>query len=94
MHRIDTEGSKNGKFYDGDPSGTDIDSATVLSADWLNAMQDEICSVITADGRKLRKEDSGQMIEIIRDYLNPVIKAVNLILTDLKYNEVAKLKEI
>lgn len=94
MHRIDTEGNKNGKFYDGDPSGTDIKEATVLDANWLNAVQEEICSVIRADGSKLKKENHTQLLETIRKHLNPVVKTLNIIIDKLYTGEFEKLKEI
>lgn len=95
MHRIDSEGNKEGQFYDGDPSGTDIENATVLNAPWLNSVQEEICNVITADGSKLNKGDHAQLIETIRRYLNPAIKAVNDLVKKLKYDdEIQLLKEI
>ena len=95
MHRIDTDGNKDGKFYDGDPSGTDIENATVLNALWLNSVQEEICNVITADGSKLNKKDQTQLIETIRRYLNPAVRVVNELVKKLKYDdEIQLLKEI
>ena len=95
MHRIDTEGNKEGQFYDGDPSGTDIENATVINAPWLNSVQEEICNVITADGTKLSKESQNQLMEAIRRYLNPAIKAVNALIVAGRYEEeIEKPKEI
>lgn len=94
MHRIDTEGNKNGKFFDGDPSGTDIENATVINAPWLNAVQEEICNVITADGSNLKKEDQTQLIETIRRYLNPAIRTLNTIIEKLYKDEIETLQEI
>ena len=65
MHRIDTQGNKKGRFYDGDPSGTDIKGATVLDASWLNAVQEEICGVISSGGMKLEKGKNDQLVAAI-----------------------------
>ena len=95
MHRIDTEGNKNGKFYDGDPLGTDIKEATVLDASWLNAVQEELCNVIGVDGTKPVKGDNAQLIEAIKRYLNPAIAAINQLIVKGQYeNEITKPKEI
>lgn len=40
MHRIDSQNSSNGSFVAG----------TVVSADWLNAVQEEISAVISEAG--------------------------------------------
>lgn len=95
MHRIDTEGNKNGKFYDGDPSGTDINEATVLDASWLNAVQEEICNVIGAGGNKLNKNDHTQLITAIRSFINPAITAINQLIVAGQYeNEITKPRKI
>ncbi|NRA46885.1 MAG: hypothetical protein HRU09_18200 [Oligoflexales bacterium] len=88
MHRIDTEGNKEGKFYDGDPASTDIKEATVLDASWLNAVQEEICKIITENGIELKKGENyqlGQAIgKAIEHKLQPYKEAINKILSVVK----------
>lgn len=43
MHRIEGENNINGMFTDGPPG-------TIVASDWLNAVQEEICYVITQSG--------------------------------------------
>ena len=85
MHRIDTEGNKDGRFYDGDPSGTDINGATVLDASWLNAVQEEICGVITSGGVKLEKGKSGQLGEAVEKTISKRLESVT--------NDISKIKK-
>ena len=60
MFRIDSEGATlDNKFTEGDPSlGV---PATVVSADWLNAVQEEISNVVETNGLVLNKANSGQL---------------------------------
>jgi hypothetical protein len=59
MHRIDGEGHDNGQFTDGDPLIPT--PATVVTTDWLNAIQEEIVAVITAAGAALNKLSNVQL---------------------------------
>ena len=63
MHRIDTEGSVNGKFYDGDPSPTEPVGATYLNDEWLNSIQEEVCSLVEGQGISLEKKRSDQLLD-------------------------------
>lgn len=87
MHRIDTEGNKEGKFYDGTPSGTDIKEATVLDASWLNAVQEEICRIITDNGIELKKGKNFQLgqavgkaieykLQVYKEVINKILNVV------------------
>ena len=60
MFRIDGPGATpDNKFSEGDPaSGT---RATVVTDEWLNAVQEEIAHALEAEGVTLDKEDSGQL---------------------------------
>lgn len=59
MHKIDTNTAVDGNFVDKNASlGI---KGTVVDADWLNSVQDEICNVIEAAGVVLRKQYNGQM---------------------------------
>lgn len=66
MFRIDGPGATNdNKFTEGDPaSGT---RATVVTDEWLNAVQEEIATVIEQSGLSLDKSDSGQLLEALKN---------------------------
>lgn len=65
MFRIDGPGATNdNKFTEGDPAnGT---RATVVSDEWLNAVQEELAKAIEDDGYDLDKLDPGQLSKLIR----------------------------
>lgn len=57
MYRIDSIGNVNGRFSDGDATGPEPKPGTVVSADWLNSLQESLCKVIEASGLDLKKND-------------------------------------
>jgi microcystin-dependent protein len=60
VHRIDEPGNNAGQFSLGNPAtGT---PATRLGADWPNAVQEEICTVIEAAGLTLEKGTNSQLL--------------------------------
>lgn len=64
MHRIDTStATPDHKFTEGDP--TIPVAATTVSAEWLNAVQEELVAVITGAGLGLKKSDNGQLWQAI-----------------------------
>ncbi len=64
MHRIDGEGATSeGKFTEGNPSTGA--PATVVTADWLNSLQEEIISVLTEAGVTLNKASTTQLRDAI-----------------------------
>lgn len=65
MFRIDGPGAtQDNKFTEGDPAtGT---RATVVSDEWLNAVQEELAKAIEDDGYDLDKLDPGQLSKLIR----------------------------
>ena len=64
MFRIDGPGATNdNKFTEGDPS--EGARATVVSAEWLNAVQEEIANAIEAGGRELDKQDPFQLADLL-----------------------------
>lgn len=72
MHRIDGPGATNdNKFSEGDPAnGT---RATVVNAEWLNSIQEEIAQLIEDKGVVLSKGNSTQLQEALRrDYAQQV----------------------
>lgn len=63
MFRIDSPGSVNGRFHDGSPATGQ--EATQLTADWFNALQDEIVAVIEGANIALNEAQSDQMYQAI-----------------------------
>ena len=64
MHRIDTStATPDNKFTEGDP--TVPVAATTVSAEWLNAVQEELVAVITGARLELKKSDNGQLWQAI-----------------------------
>jgi len=64
MHRIDGEGAtSDNKFTEGNPSTGLI--ATEVTADWLNAIQEEIIAVLTAAGISPSKPTNTQLRDAI-----------------------------
>ncbi len=63
MHRIDTAGNEDGLFQDGNPQAGQ--QGTVMDADWANAVQEEIASVIEGAGMELDKGEHDQLKDAI-----------------------------
>lgn len=63
MHRIDTDGALLERFSNGNPASGQ--AATVVDADWLNAVQEGIIDVITFAGIALAKGDDTQLRDAI-----------------------------
>lgn len=64
MHRIDTStATSDGLFTEGDPLVPT--PATVVSADWLNAVQEEIVNTLSAAGIAPNKTDNTQLVTAI-----------------------------
>lgn len=60
MHRVDTEGHDDGLFQDGTPQTGQ--GGTILSEDWFNDLQENICGVIEdGAGEELVKGDYTQL---------------------------------
>ena len=80
MHRIDTAtATPDHKFTEGDPAVPV--AATTVSAEWLNAVQEELVAVITGAGLELKKSDNGQLW-----------KAISQLITDAKPGLATKAK--
>lgn len=65
MHRIDGPGATADNRFTLGNSGAGID-ATDVTADIMNAVQEEICAVIEASGIALSKPTNTQLLEAIR----------------------------
>lgn len=65
MHRIDGPGAtQDNKFTEGDPAnGT---QATIVTAEWLNAVQEELARAIESVGVDLVKSNNTQLEEALR----------------------------
>lgn len=74
MHRIDGDGfeaDKNGAGKDGFTNGnplTDVE-ATSITEDWLNDVQEELCSAIEGAGASLVKGTQNQLRQVLRGAL-------------------------
>ncbi len=65
MHRVDGPGATvDNKFTEGDPVGGV--QATVVTADWLNAVQEELISVLTDGGIAPVKGAQDQLLKAIK----------------------------
>lgn len=65
MHRIDGEGAtSDNKFTEGNPTTGAV--ATTVTADWCNAIQEEIAAVIAAAGITLNKAQNTQLRDAIQ----------------------------
>lgn len=75
MHRIDGPGATpDSKFTEGDP--VTAVPATEVTADWLNAVQEEIVNVIQAAGIALDKESNNQLQVAIRRLASASLRVV------------------
>lgn len=63
MHRIDSSGHIDNKFQPGNPAIGQI--ATLIAADWLNAIQEAICRVIELANIDLVKGEDDQLYDAI-----------------------------
>ena len=59
MFRTDAEGNVSGRYYEGNPALGE--PATVVSADAMNSLQEEICNVIEGAGITLVKAEEDQL---------------------------------
>lgn len=74
MHRIDGPGATvDNKFTEGDP--VSAVPATVVSDDWLNAVQEEIVAVILSAGLTLSKANNAQLLAAITQKITNAIPA-------------------
>lgn len=68
MHRIDGPAAgPGGTFTEGDPSVGTL--ATVVTDDWANAVQEELCTLITGAGIALSKPSNAQVLAAIQALL-------------------------
>lgn len=63
MHRVDAPGHLGNRFFDGNPQAGQ--EATALTADWHNAVQEELANLIEYAGIALDKNDNEQLRDAI-----------------------------
>lgn len=68
MFRIDADGHVNNRFSNGDP--VTGQPGTVIAADWLNAVQEELCTIITGAGLVLNKFSHSQLWTAVLALIN------------------------
>ncbi|WP_055135552.1 hypothetical protein [Pseudomonas corrugata] len=74
MHRIDGPGATvDNKFTEGDP--VSAVPATVVTDDWLNAVQEEVVAVIASAGLTLNKANNAQLLAAITQKISNAIPA-------------------
>lgn len=71
MHRIDSSGHVDNKFQPGNPAIGQI--ATLIAADWLNAMQEAICRVIELANIDLEKGNDQQLYDAIVALISGIV---------------------
>lgn len=77
MHRIDTStATSDGKFTEGDP--TVPVPATTVSADWLNAVQEELVAAIASAGLEPDKSDNTQLRQAIGKLISAAVDAARI----------------
>lgn len=64
MHRIDGDGHVDNLFVEGNPATGQ--EATRVTADWLNAVQEEAAAVIEEAGLTLSKPNNAQLLAAIQ----------------------------
>lgn len=63
MKRIDSQGSQGGQWVGGSPfAGI---PGTIIAADWMNLLQEEVCGLIEAAGFSLSGADATQLRQAI-----------------------------
>lgn len=98
MDRINSknvdESSGKRMFTRGDGNAASEKKATHLSPEWLNSVQEELCTVIESQDLTLAPSDHAQLDKAIhekmRRTLNPVIEALRMTIEKLGYNDPAE----
>lgn len=74
MQRIDSSGSVEGKFTDGNPALGQL--ATAVTAKWLNDLQEEVVTVIAQNNMALDGESQTQLYDAILNMISNAIGAI------------------
>jgi len=75
MHRVDGPGHDNNMFTEGVEGVT---PATTITADILNAVQEEIVGVINGAAISLNKADNGQLTTALNSLISAAINAQDI----------------
>lgn len=88
MDRINSDGiiEVDGKrlFTDGDPYAEEANEGTAINAQFLNGVQEEICSFIEGQGIDLDHEQRSQLTEAVNRKLEPYKQAINKMIAIIK----------
>lgn len=85
MHEINGSTAVNNHFVD----GTSTQSGTIVSADWLNTVQDEICNLITAVGIPLNSSDNDDKKQLVSAVNKFIANAVVSFVTQIDFNNLS-----
>lgn len=66
MHRTDAPGNDGGLFTEGNPYGSPPTGGAIVSADWLNDVQENLAGAIEGAGLTLEKGNHDQLLEAIK----------------------------
>lgn len=64
MHRINSDGSANNRFVDGDPSTGTV--GTVVDAAFMNSVQEELAGIVEGFGNTLSSANNAQIWNILQ----------------------------
>lgn len=81
MHRIDSPNASSGVFVAGNP--VTGQRPTVCTADWFNAIQEEIAGVVTGAGIELSKTQNNQLLAAILVLIQKNIPDINQLKKDI-----------
>ena len=81
MHEITGSTAVNGHFVD----GTSTQSGTVVAADWLNTVQDEICNLITSVGIPLNSDGNDDKKQLIAAITKLIANSVTNFVTQTDF---------
>ncbi|MES2613876.1 MAG: hypothetical protein V4591_03210 [Bdellovibrionota bacterium] len=81
MHEITGSTAVNNHFVD----GSSTQSGTVVSADWLNTVQDEICNLITSVGIPLNAKDNDDRKQLIAAMTKLIANSVTNFVTQAEF---------
>lgn len=79
MHRIDTpSATPEERFTEGSPTGGV--AATILTADWLNDVQESLCAVVEGAGVDLEKGNFTQLLSAIQSLItnSPLLAGIQV----------------
>ena len=85
MHEITGSTAVNNHFVD----GTSTQSGTVVTADWLNTVQDEICNMITSVGIPLNSDGNDDKKQLIAAITKLIANSVTNFVTQTDFGNLS-----